>query len=51
MNVNDELRMCKEAVVVYFEVLSKYLHGGTEENNELQLGQPATGPRNKPHTY
>jgi hypothetical protein len=33
--VNNELeRMWKEAVMVYFEALSRHLPGGTEENHE-----------------
>jgi len=33
--VNDELeRMCKEAVVAKFEVLSRHLPGGTKGNHE-----------------
>jgi hypothetical protein len=33
--MNDESeRMWKEAVVAYFDVLSRHFHGGTEESHE-----------------
>jgi hypothetical protein len=38
MTVNNELdKMWKEAVMIYFKVLSQHLLGGTEENNENLL--------------
>jgi hypothetical protein len=44
VTVNDELkRIQKETIMHYFKIISQKLLRKTEENHELQSGEPASG--------